>query len=448
MKPNNIKYVYIVVLIAFLLRLLVGFAFFPDFKHGGAEKWRDDWAYVGYSRSILNLDFINNPDKIEQEYPDIPNDGKRNVPPGYPILLAILFKISSSLKSVVFLNALLGAITALFIFKITEMLTKHRFYPLLASLWFAVYSFDLRFSYRALKEPFVAFLIIYIVYVVCREFKSRWSKPVLLSLLLSILIHSDERYVMAIPFLFLSLLIMYKKKGWYLVLISTMLIAVLSTPWFIRNLQYYNRPVIITERTAGFTDKLLGYKRERIGKPGWYSDMRLNKAELDSIRMGYEMSGVSEESQNYLRAAMDIGLQPHSFSRMEKIYHNTIELWRVARFQPSLYSAGYAYEAGRSLKHNLATILQFGLLLPFFFCGIVWGLIERRSPIIISLSIIFANWFIHAVLTFGIERYRNPIDPLIMVIAAFGLYKLLDTLSHRERKKSPKKIKQKAVTEE
>lgn len=431
MNIKESKGLLIIILLAFFVRLIFGLFMLSKVNMQNLDWWNDDWCYIAYSRSIFNLDFIFNPENITQDYSDLPRDGSDVIAPGWPIIVAILLKLSHSYTSIIIFNAIIGSLLTYLVYKLAFMCTNNNKISLFAALWQALYILHIRISYRVLKEPFVSLLILLIVLVAISNFKRVNLKALLLAFLITYLIHTDERYLVAIPFIFLGLWFVYHKSSLKLVIISSILIILISVPWYIRNYNYYGRPVLITIRTNVITDKIFGYKTPY--DPAIHYDIKLSKAEWDSLYNGQNISSIPLSMQEDIRESISMGLKPRNFNMIEKIYYNTAALWRIANFHPTLLYPRYVRFGPSSIKHNLITIFQFGLLIPFFLIGSYIGFRNKNSIIILSLMIIIANWFIHAVLTYAIERYRLPIDPLIIIVSFYGLNHLY--LAYKEKKK-------------
>jgi hypothetical protein len=109
------------------------------------------------------------------------------------------------------------------------------------------------------------------------------------------------------------------------------------------------------------------------------------------------------------------------------IAHNTIEYWRCARFResPGNPAIGVRPEPAWSLRHNVVMVLNFGILLPFFAAGIVIaGRRRRRAPLVLT-GIVVSHAILRAFLG-GSEEARLPVEPLIILLAFYGLRELLE----------------------
>ena len=102
---------------------------------------------------------------------------------------------------------------------------------------------------------------------------------------------------------------------------------------------------------------------------------------------------------------------PGRFTRLCAV--KFVQLWKV-------------YSPRVPLVQSLATIASFGVALPFFLIQAVrrgW----RRSPELLMLLLIASQTALHMVFTANM-RYRIPIEPLVLVMAAAGFFWSFDRL--------------------
>ena len=73
-----------------------------------------------------------------------------------------------------------------------------------------------------------------------------------------------------------------------------------------------------------------------------------------------------------------------------------------------------------STRHNLANLLNYGILLPFFLLGIVLLIIRKRREVWLLLIPILFHTTFH-VFSWARERYRFVIDTLIIMLAMYAV---------------------------
>jgi hypothetical protein len=84
---------------------------------------------------------------------------------------------------------------------------------------------------------------------------------------------------------------------------------------------------------------------------------------------------------------------------------------------------GYVYSPGWSLKHNLLIGISYGLLLPFMLIGFYY-LVRRRNnlPAILFSGILIFHTLIHvAFIPYARDRYRHPVDFIVIILGVFGI---------------------------
>ena len=101
-----------------------------------------------------------------------------------------------------------------------------------------------------------------------------------------------------------------------------------------------------------------------------------------------------------------------NISRMPRlVWENLTRFWQ---FYPN-----YGEPGARRFVYRIAGLASYGLLFPLLATGLVVGLARFRQ---LSCLYLFVGYFsaVHTVL-FGKLRYRIPMDPLLLALAAMGL---------------------------
>jgi len=214
-------------------------------------------------------------------------------------------------------------------------------------------------------------------------------------------------------------------------------IIVCMAPWLYRNYIVYNRPVILTVRTTVLTDKFFGkeplfnYSIRYNSNKDTSSIMAISEvsipiyqALLDSLKKGEKIESSEERIKNLrnLKKAFSKGHIPHAFSPLEIRLSNFNSYWRPFNFRGYFSGNGFRYIEPWSLRLNIVSILQYGLLLPFFIIGLVLLFFRRNNNGIFLVSIVFIHSFIHTFIAWGIPRYRYPIDAIIIIVAIWGIF--------------------------
>lgn len=383
-----------------------------------ASNISDDWAYIKFAEEMLRQGIF---------VPDISGltQTKSGITPFYPFLIYLSFKLFGFHSfPLVILNALFSSLITVIIYYL-GLIAFNGTVALLSSIWSVFYVNSIRWVPSLLKEDLVQFLfalfILLSIYYLLKN--SGYRVLLMLSIVFVLLIHTDERYIVYciifIPIILFSNQLSIKKKIKSFIYLSALIITFML-PWLIRNYEVYNRPVVLSERTAIFTDKLFGYKNDNY----FSQEILLSEATLDSIINGMPIHDMT--MYNMIQRGISYGTYPRRFSYAEKMYIDFKELWRPFRFSNMWVSEGYRPEGKWSLMHNLSVILSYGLLLPFFIAGLYFCFKEIYIEHLVLIGIIVIHTLIHITLILSQNRYRNPIDVIIIIIAFYGLTRLAE----------------------
>lgn len=293
--------------------------------------WVDSWDYVNYSKAIFNGIFLHT------EFNQAESDFYRidEVPPVYPIFLAVYYKLVgyNHLKSIIIVNLLLNLLIIYQIYWLTRKLTGNKLALLPALLW-GVYFNSLVHTGQAIKEPFITIFILLIISLLYRLWNNFTTGDiVLLAVANAVFSHMDERYLFIAALSGAALIYILAKQGKQnrilrSVLLYTLISVALFTPWQIRNYLRYNRFVLITPRTTLITDPIFGYQNsEKV-----IADLteKVSPAQIDSIYQGVFPASIDTVTVKNIIQANQNGLKPHYFTMSERIFYNTIGFWQMA----------------------------------------------------------------------------------------------------------------------
>ncbi|MCK4235767.1 MAG: hypothetical protein KAX38_01525 [Candidatus Krumholzibacteria bacterium] len=429
------KILIIIFAVAISLRIVVSVVYFQ--KCGTAE-FADDWCYLSYARNVLEQGiFVPDISKL----PGICH----LVGPAFPIIVAGTFAIFGEHYWPTFLlNSIVSSLICIFLFYFGKSLFYKKV-GLLCAGWSIFYVLYIWFIPRILKEVWLALLFPLFIYLFIAESQRLKIsiKSLLHILLFSFLIHMDERFITYFPFLLISLLVLDSvswKNGLKKAVLFFSLTVVLMIPWSIRNYYVYQRLIILTERTSVITDRLFGYDMDKIVfhkmMKKWV-DSEITEGQIDSILAGEKVPHLPGWKFKGLQQGLGMGLRPHKYNLYERLNAGFREYWRPFRFSGSYIDEGYRFEKPWSLRHNVSTIITYGLLLPFFIVGAFLILKNRNKIGVFIILIIIIHMLIHVVLTFVRFRYRTHIDAFIIVIAFYGLTEISSIMSRRFRKRLP-----------
>lgn len=314
--------------------------------------------------------------------------------PGYPALLAVLYLLGfKQLWLTMFLQAVLGALTVVVFYRMCGTVLRGPI-ALVAALWFAASVHHMQYTNLFTPDALVVLLLIGVLSLVIRPFE-RMRFALLAGGIYAWLIHADPQFVLLFP-LFAVLIFFFKTRhrilgAQYFFLFVTA-ILVLSAPWAVRNTVVYRQAVPIALEASKF-----------------FRPFKVFVSNSDGAIAGIE--------GRVARA-----------SRTHRIETNTVEFWRFARLHD-----GRAFESASvqrppepawSLRHNLISSLSYGLILPFFVFGGIEAFRKRDRAVLMVAATVVTYFLMRAYLG-GSERARLPVDPLIILIAFYGIQALV-----------------------
>ncbi len=139
-------------------------------------------------------------------------------------------------------------------------------------------------------------------------------------------------------------------------------------------------------------------------------DFKLYANELSGVHPRDAFATEAQRSERYEADAVSfIRENPGRFLRLSAIRIG--ELWKV-------------YSSRVPLWQSLLTICSFGIALPFAALQIVLHG-RRRGATMLFVILLASHTAVHAVFT-SVIRYRIPIEPLVLALAAAGIMWLLD----------------------
>lgn len=421
---NEKKLLLILFTTAFAIRLFyIYFTYDPHFINEG-----DNGQYLTFAEEIINQGIFV-PDL------EVKNDTAGwwgILGPGYPLIIAFFITLFGKNFFPIFIfNAILTSFTVIVLYNISKELTKNSIVSISVAMWGIFYINYLKYSPYLLKESVVYLLLPLVILLIVREANSREkiTKSIIFAVLaFTYLIHTDERYftyfpILAIPFLF------HIKKSPRLfskkIAIWIIGVLLLMVPWLIRNYQVYDQFVLLTERTTRITALFGTEKIDHHSKMMNYSsNLTIQEYDtvIDSLKNGYKVTSLTDKELKSIDWGLQNGLEPYKYTSFEKYFYGIIDFWRPFYFSPTYINDGFRPQQW-SLAHNLVSILFYGIFLPFYFAGLIYLIYKRNNLLLLFLALLpFVQTFIHIVVGNVLERYRTPVDFIVVIV---GLYFIL-----------------------
>ncbi len=338
------------------------------------------------------------------------------VPPFYPIFLAFVyafFGVGNSI-AVLIIQALLGALTVVFIYKTAEELFNH-WTGLFAGLLFSIYSVSIYWTGFVLTETLFTFLVVLFTYVLARLLRPQatyWTAG-LLGLIWGITSLTRPHLLFFVPFLWALLFIVQKRRGLKLAGISTLLLLITIAPWigylyaeygcvipiashgglalwcgngpFVNPDRYYSSTLYVNNPL--FTTQL----REGMNLPPCEQDRFFRNAALQFI-ISHPLRFVDNTYRKFVlfRKPVNLHMKVSGISLLDKIT-NLTDKWSLILFLPGFIFSLFPKQNFKRNQTSLWLILYYSL--------------------IVSVNIIVSH-----------GRYRLPTMPLVAIYGGFTIW--------------------------
>lgn len=291
------------------------------------------------------------------------------VPPLYPLIISIFLSMTDNPIFYLYIfQALLSSFIPLIFYLLVSKIFSEKL-SILFSIWAIVYYPYITYTNVLMKEIFIFFLFLSVIYLVVYKLKSASVYKVFYLIVMILLLHLDERfiiYLFIIPLIQISIL----KQNFRLVLALSAIIIIGLIPWNLRNYYVYNEFKYMANRV-----ELL----EKTNDP-----------------------------------TLTVNSESRDFVDIERIIVKSFENFKK-------YFIFYRTEWG--FAKNLIIFIQFGLFIPFFIPGIYYLFKFKEKILLIFLIIFLSHMSLHIIL-WGQFRYKYPADPFFIIIAFYGIYKL------------------------
>ncbi len=192
--------------------------------------------------------------------------------------------------------------------------------------------------------------------------------------------------------------------------------ALVMSPWVLYNLGRFVHPVVMSNgigSTIMVANCDLTYKQPYLGY--WNVGCA---ASFPVLQHGDE----SEKEIEWRKQGVDY-ITSHLGQQPEMVVLRVARMWDVGFIGQNIFPFNGALE-GRGIWQSTLATLQYLLLMPLALHGLV--LLRRRKVTIIPFLAVAATITITAAGTFGITRYRAPIDALLPALAAGAVWARLD----------------------
>lgn len=386
-----------ILLILVLLTILLRSVYVTvDYARNGTTKWVDDMYYLKLGEQITTGDL-----NLMSE-----TSASVIVGPVIPLLVALFIILFNEPVIPMFIYNIIS--TSLFVI-VLFYLGRELFNDKVGwfmSIWGVLFIECFKYSSHILKEPTLFLCVPLTLLLLIKSIKKNYSLKYLLSSALSysFLIHTDERFLIYLPIFAFSFFLVkpLTLSNFYRPILTWLaFVLILMLPWGMRNYLVYDQVVIITPRTTAFTSKFWG--SNLAGKASHFED--------DDVRDKFNRS----RYESALQFGNEYGITPRKFSNPEARYRAFINFWQPAYFSPTFIQYGYRIQKW-SFRHNVSSLIFYGIFLPFYFLGI-FALLKRKLFLALFVALIpVLHSLIHAYMVWPIERYRSPVTFIIVLV--------------------------------
>jgi 4-amino-4-deoxy-L-arabinose transferase-like glycosyltransferase len=336
-------------------------------------------------------------------------DGYEGVfrPPGYSMFIYLLFHIHKSPEVVYISNLLLGGLLLFLIYKLGDMIFNNgvaKISLVIGTIYLPLILHTRQFVRLNLLTP-ILITILLILINIHRSNRHYYKLLILSGFLLGYTMLIRGFVLMFSLILIICLYFSLKKFSKYIksVLIIIFMIVVVMSPWVIRNYIMYGCFIPVSSNSAF---AFLGSNNEAVIE---YPELHGKNIEIKYLkRMGYftKTEGVCEEiglayKTTFKFLSSNIDKIPYL------IYYKFTRFWDLypefdRRYERIFYSI------------NFIPVLLFALY------GMYLSAIKRIPQIWVFFCLIMALQ-ISVLIYFGIPRLRNPIEPLLVLFAGYGI---------------------------
>lgn len=335
-------------------------------------------------------------------------------PPLFPLLWGCVYNVTGgSFLPVRLAFSIFGALTVVLAYLVGFELTGKRAVALLAGLICAFYPPLVWHSVHLMTEPMFILLQTLLIYALLRLNSTKQLRWLIIAGLaggLGILTRSV--LIGFMPFLALWILWSggWARRAWLRTALFTAIVCAVMTPWILRNYKVFDT-LVITTTDAGHgayvanNPKSMGDPRGFWIPEDWSFVLGPGEEQIGEVEANRRLTGLA---RNFL--------SEHPATAAKLMARRFVTLWR---FWPDPEFV--------ARSHVIIYALSYLPLLPFILGGI-WlahkDLKSRMPGLILIDALVLYTTGIH-VLILAMMRYREPLMPFLIVLAAYAAVKLV-----------------------
>jgi peptidoglycan/LPS O-acetylase OafA/YrhL len=342
-------------------------------------------------------------------------------PPTYLLYLAAVSKfIGTSELTHRLASTLLGAATVFFVGVLARMLWDDRAGWIAAGLA-AVYAHLWINDEMLMSESMYQLWTVIAIITVYRFWRDpRRANAAWMGAAIAMMALSRAEATTLFPLLVIPLLIVLTKvktrERVALGAIACVIGGLVMAPWVLYNMGRFVHPVVMSN---GIGSTLMVANCDQTYHQPYLGYWSVGCASTFPV---LQHGDESEKEVAWRKQGIDY-IKNHLDRQPEMVVLRVARMWDVGFIGQNIYPFNGALE-GRGIWQSLIATLQYLVLLPLAIHGLV--LLHRRRITIIPFLAVAAVITITAASTFGITRYRAPVDALLPVLAAGAIVYRLD----------------------
>jgi len=357
------------------------------------------------------------------------------VPPFYPIFLSFVYAIFGigNLTAVLVIQALLGALTVVLIYKIAEELFD-RWAGLFAGLLFSIYSVAIYHAGFILTETLFTFLVALLAYAFMHLLRPQatYRTAGFVGLIWGLTCLTRPHLLFFVPFLWLLLFVVGKRRGLKLAGISTLLLLITIAPWI--GYLYVHYGCFIPIASYGGLALWVGNGPFVNPDEYYHSALYVNDA-LFTAQLNEGMSlPLCEQDQFFRNTALQFIIS-HPLKSIDNTWRKLVLFGKSVNLYIEVFGVSALDNLVTAIDKWLLILFLPGLLLSIF---AKWSFKQNQVLLWLILNYSLAV-SVNIVVSQG--RYRLPIMPLIAVYSGLSCYLItlgaskLGRLAMRQMKK-------------
>jgi len=438
--------IFIVILFALLLRIIFFIA---------AKPWDDQVVQneiifsdaAGYHRLALNI-------LDTGSFSDLGDLGA-NRTPGYPLFVSIIYFIFGVKPWVVlFFQVLLNIVSLIMVYKLGKIMFSKKI-AIIAAVLFAIDPHQILYTTTLLTETlFVTIFLVSIFFLIYGLNNKKILFLILSSLFLGFatLIRPISQFF---PAIVLLVILIYPKIGWALRLrtsIYYILIFLFTiSPWLYRNYSKFGYASLSSiqgesllfwfvsytevERTGKSIDQVRKEFSQKAKESGADENGNpfYNSKIYSEIAIEYLKTNWPDYISRHLKGTINLYISIGTKGILKKLGLKSSDLNFDLYNSPNIFKMIIGFIKSKSLIEILIGLSIGGFLL-ICYTSFIWGCINMTKDkkyfyLIIFIAII--AYFLILLGVFGSNRYKVPITPFYIVIAANGLYDVYKRINFR-----------------